>query len=55
MRLSAEAWRLREHARAALASGDFGRVSELAAQAQQMEKTPAGGALVMVAKWPGAV
>jgi hypothetical protein len=54
MRLSAEAWRLREGARAAFAEGDFARGAALAAQAQQRQNTPAGVALLRIAPWLGA-
>ena len=51
MYLSAEAWRLREAARQAIAAGDFGRGSELAAEAQEAQRTPAGEALRALCEW----
>jgi len=54
MRLAAEAWWLRETARAAIAAGDFERVLELAAKAQEAQGTPAGEALLRMGYWLGA-
>ena len=51
MRLAAEAWRLRESARTAIASGDFVRSLELAAKAQQVQATPQGEALLKIGEW----
>ncbi|HWF46278.1 MAG TPA: hypothetical protein VG168_04680 [Bryobacteraceae bacterium] len=49
--MAAQAWRLRETARTAIATGDFGRGLELAAKAQQTQSTPAGEALHKIGKW----
>jgi predicted amidophosphoribosyltransferase len=51
MRLAAQAWWLREAARGAIAAGDFGRVLELAAKAQEVQGTPAGEALLRMGYW----
>ncbi len=51
MQLSAEAWRLREAARTALAAGEFGLCFELAARAQEVQSTRAGQALREIAQW----
>jgi hypothetical protein len=51
MLLSAEAWRLREAARAAFTAGEFGRSVELAAKAQEAQRTPAGEALRRIGEW----
>lgn len=51
MRLAARAWWLREAARAAVATGDFERVLELAAKAQEAQGTPAGEALLRMGWW----
>jgi predicted amidophosphoribosyltransferase len=51
MLLSAEAWWLREAARTAIAAGDFGRGFELAAKAQEAQRTPAGEALRKIGEW----
>jgi predicted amidophosphoribosyltransferase len=53
MLLAAEAWRLRERARAAVASGEFERGYELAAQAQDVRQTRAGESLRTVCEWLG--
>ena len=49
MTLVASAWRLREAARQAIAEGDMMRARALAAQAQEICRTPAGRDLEMVA------
>jgi len=46
MLIAAEAWRLREAARGAIAAGEFGLACELAGNAQGMQATPAGEALL---------
>ena len=51
MHLSAEAWRLREEARASIAMGDFGRGFELATEADGVQRTEAGKALLQVCQW----
>ena len=51
MQLSAHAWGLRRDARHAMTSGDFERAFILAAQAQQAQRTPAGGALHALSAW----
>lgn len=54
MRLSVEAWRLRQAARQALASGDVERAVELTAKAQDIQDTESGGALLMLGSWLGS-
>lgn len=51
MHLSAEAWRLREEARAAIGKGNFGRGFELAVQAHGTHRTEAGEALLHLCRW----
>ena len=51
MHLSAEAWRLREAARVSMATGDFGRGFELAAQANGAQRTEAGEDLLHLCQW----
>jgi hypothetical protein len=51
MHLSAEAWRLREAAREAIAAGDFGRGFTLAVKAEDAQSTHAGEALRELSKW----
>jgi hypothetical protein len=51
MLLAAEAWRLRDAARAAVAAGEFALGSELAARAQQVNHTGAGEALRALSEW----
>ena len=51
MHLSAEAWRLREEARKAIAAGEFERGFELAARAQEAQGTNAGEALLRLCEW----
>ena len=53
MQLSAEAWRLREAARTALAAGEFGLCLERAMQAQEVQSTPTGEALRKISEWLG--
>jgi hypothetical protein len=53
MVLAAEAWRLREAARTAIAAGEFARASELAARAQQAQSTRAGEGLLTLGEWLG--
>jgi hypothetical protein len=50
---SAEAWRLREAARRAMRAGNFGRAFELAAQAQEVQRTGAGKTLPRIGQWLG--
>lgn len=45
MILAVKAWRLREAARAAMGAGRFERAFELAAKAQEAQRTAAGEAL----------
>lgn len=51
MRLAAEAWHLREAARLAFAKGDFAATVEAAAQAQEIQRTPEGEALLRLGTW----
>ena len=51
MGLAASAWRLREAARQAIAGGDMMRARALAAQAQELCRTPAGRDLEMITSW----
>jgi hypothetical protein len=51
MRLAAGAWRLRAAARQAIAEGDPERARALAAQAQEICRTPAGRDLEMIGSW----
>jgi predicted amidophosphoribosyltransferase len=51
MQISAEAWRLREAARGAIAAGEFGRACELAGRAQEAQATAAGEALLRLGAW----
>jgi hypothetical protein len=51
MLLSAEAWRLREAARTAIAYGSFERGFELAVKAQEAQSTPAGKTLRTIGEW----
>jgi hypothetical protein len=51
MLLAAQAWRLRETARSAIAAGDFVRGLEWAAQAQETQETRSGEALLKIGKW----
>jgi predicted amidophosphoribosyltransferase len=53
MLLEAEAWRLREAARRAIAARDFQRGLDLAARAQETHRTPSGEALVRLVGWMG--
>jgi hypothetical protein len=53
MLLAAEAWRLREAARGAIAAGEFERAFELAVTAQETQATPAGEALLRFGAWLG--
>jgi hypothetical protein len=53
MLLAAEAWRLRDAARAALAAGEFALGSELAVRAQEAKRTGAGEALRALSEWLG--
>lgn len=48
MGLAAGAWRMREAARQAIAEGDLERARALAAQAQELCRTPAGRDLELV-------
>jgi hypothetical protein len=54
MRLAAEAWRLREAARMALAAGEFEVCLGLATQAQEVQSTSAGEALCRIGRWLGS-
>ncbi len=53
MRLAAEAWRLREAARTALAAGEFGLCVDLATKAEEAQRTSAGEALRRIGEWLG--
>jgi hypothetical protein len=53
MLLAAEAWRLREAARGAIAAGEFQRAFELARGAQETQATPGGQALLRLGAWLG--
>jgi hypothetical protein len=54
MGLAAAAWRMREAARRAIAGGDLIRAHALAAQAQEICRTPAGRDLEMIGSWLAA-
>ncbi len=51
MILAAGSWRLRESARQAIAEGDPAHARSLAAQAQNLCRTPSGGDLEMLTSW----
>jgi len=51
MLIAAEAWRLREAARAAILAGEFERAVELARDAQAAQVTPAGEMLLRLGSW----
>ena len=51
MQLVASAWRMRQAARQALATGDLARCRALASEAQQICHTPAGKRLEAVSVW----
>ena len=53
MRLSVEAWMLREAARDSLAAGDFAGAYRLGVQAQRLQVTGEGGALCLLSAWLG--
>jgi len=50
MVLAVRSWKLRSAARAAIGAGQFEQAIELAAKAQEAQRTPAGEALRMVGK-----
>jgi hypothetical protein len=50
MVLVVRSWRLREAARSALGLGEFGRAWELAAKAQEAQRTGAGEALLVMSE-----
>jgi hypothetical protein len=54
MGLAADAWRMREGARQAIAEGDAERARALAAQAQEICRTPVGRDLEIVSSWLAA-
>ena len=54
MRLSVEAWMLREAARDSLAAGDFVLASRVAARARRLQVTGEGRALCLLSAWLGA-
>lgn len=54
MGLAVTAWRLREAARQAIAGGELPHARALAARAQEVCRTPAGGDLEMVSSWLAA-
>jgi hypothetical protein len=51
MMLMADAWRLRQAARRALAAGEYARTGDLASRAQQICYTPAGRKLEELSAW----
>jgi predicted amidophosphoribosyltransferase len=51
MRMAAEAWRLRQAARAALDCGDVERALTLASEAQRVRHTPRGEAVRLLSAW----
>lgn len=51
MLIAAQAWQLREGARAAFIAGEFGRAFELAHKAQAAQATPAGEMLMRLGAW----
>ena len=51
MGLAADAWRMRAAARQAMVEGDVARARALAAQAQELCRTPDGRDLEMVSSW----
>jgi hypothetical protein len=51
MLLAVRAWHLRRTARGLLEDGDFRHAHELAAEAQQLQFTPAGDALRVLSGW----
>jgi hypothetical protein len=51
MALAAEAWKLREAARAAIAAGEFASGFELAARAEEVRRTQSGEALRKLSQW----
>ena len=51
MTIAVDAWRLRETARQALASGEFDRAVALSVEAQKSQATPAGEALRQLSEW----
>jgi hypothetical protein len=53
MILAVKSWRLREAARAAIGAGEFARARQLAAEAQETNRTSAGAALLTVSQWLG--
>jgi hypothetical protein len=50
MRLSAEAWRLREEARAAIVSGDWAAAMRHADESQRIQATISGDALLKLCR-----
>ena len=50
MTLAARSWALRESARHAIADGEFERAAEYAAEAQRLQVTPAGEALLLLSE-----
>lgn len=54
MRLTLEAWRLRQAAREALDRGDFERALSLASAAQRVRRTPRGEAVRLLSAWLNA-
>jgi hypothetical protein len=51
MLLAAQAWRLREAARQALAGGEGGLAAAVATRAQRLRYTPRGEALRLLGEW----
>ena len=51
MRLTSQAWQLRQKARQALEAGDVERAVELSVGAQSIQDTRAGNALRLLSAW----
>jgi hypothetical protein len=51
MLLAGKAWQLRQAARRSLQAGDFEQVYELASSAQNLQSTPSGESLLLLAAW----
>jgi hypothetical protein len=51
MHLLAEAWRLRREARTAITAREFRRGVKLAMQAQEIQRTASGEALLTIGAW----
>jgi predicted amidophosphoribosyltransferase len=55
MQWAVASWRSREAARCAIEGGDYRRASRLALDAERLQRTPCGGALLMLATWLEAI